>query len=66
MRGYKHKDEYAQRKCFGCQHTGAAMMSVFDPEKQQIECFSDAERGADYLRYLRLKAGGRLHLQPGD
>jgi hypothetical protein len=56
VRGYKFMDEYARRLGLHEQKEGCAAVTVFDPDRQQITSFSDAEVGADFLKHLRAKA----------
>ena len=57
-RGYKYIDSYSDNLGFGCQQKGASIVSVIDPNAEEINmvrCFADAQEGADYLTYLRNK-----------
>lgn len=56
VRGYKFMDDYARRLGIQEQTTGCAGVSVFDPAKRTISVFTDAEVGADFLKFLRSKA----------
>lgn len=58
-RGYKFIDHFAQVHGFPEQQEGAAILVVIDPEAStksgQMICFSDVEKGAEFLTYLRSK-----------
>ncbi len=51
--GYKTHDRYAMVNGFAQSNHGASMMSVINPHTGKIQCFGDADQGADYLRFLR-------------
>ena len=54
VRGYKALDSYAHVSGFGQQQDrGQSVLAVCEPAARRIRCFSDAEEGADYLRFLR-------------
>lgn len=57
-RGYKFVDSYGEQLGFGSQTHGAAIVSIFDPEKDGpgfLTCFADAEEGAEFLKWKRRK-----------
>lgn len=58
-RGYKYLDEFARRRNYVIQQTGASIVTVFDPVTtspvRRVQCFADVEAGADYLTWLRSK-----------
>ena len=58
-RGYKYLDEFARRRNYVIQQTGASIVTVFDPTTEspvrRVQCFADVEAGADYLTWLRSK-----------
>lgn len=57
-RGYKHIDHYAENLGFGNQKHGSSIISVIDPQADDINmvrCFADLKEGAEYLTYLRSK-----------
>jgi hypothetical protein len=59
-RGYKHMDHYATLNGFGQQAQGSSVVSVIDPQADDINfvrCFADVQEGADYLTFLRKKRG---------
>lgn len=54
VRGYKALDSYAHVSGFGQQQDrGQSIVAVCTPADRRMRCFSDAEEGADYLRFLR-------------
>lgn len=53
-RGYKALDSYANVHGFGSnQDRGQSILAVCTPEDGRMWCFSDVERGAQWLTYLR-------------
>lgn len=58
-RGYKFDDDYAERLGYAEQAEGASIFVVFNPGARsmagRLQCFADAEVGADYLAWLRQK-----------
>lgn len=57
-RGYKYIDDYAVTNGFGNQNHGAAIVTIIDPNADElnlVRCFVDVQEGADYLTYLRKK-----------
>ena len=55
-RGYKFIDSYGEQLGYDSQQYGAAIMSVYDPDKDGpgfLQCFADAEEGADFLKWKR-------------
>lgn len=58
VRGYKYIDHYATVNGFGSQNHGASIVTVIDPNADDmnfIRCFADVQEGADFLTYLRQK-----------
>jgi len=59
-RGYKFIDDHADRLGYQPQKEGASILAVFNPNTQsmagRLQCFSDAEVGADYLKWLRSRS----------
>lgn len=59
-RGYKFADEFGEKLGYMDQTQGAAIMSVFDPDATTpaafLQCFADAEEGADYLTWKRSRS----------
>lgn len=53
VRGYKFMDDYARRIGKHEQHSGCAVLSVFDPHDETTLVFDDVEAGAGYLTFLR-------------
>jgi len=57
IRGYKWYDTWAWQNGFFNGRHGAAILSIIDPNEtdksRRITCFSDVERGMDYLGFLR-------------
>lgn len=60
-RGYKHIDEYAELIGHQSQKEGSSILAVINPtaktESSFVQCFADLEHGADYLTFIRKKAG---------
>jgi hypothetical protein len=60
-RGYKAIDAYADNGGFGRQEHGQSIVSVIDPQANSdtglLRCFEDVEDGAQYLTWLRQRAG---------
>jgi hypothetical protein len=58
-RGYKYIDDHAERMGHASQQYGATVLAVIDPnatdDNASVVCFSNLERGADYLKWLRKK-----------
>jgi len=58
-RGYKYLDEFARRRNYVIQQTGASIVTVFDPRSaspvRRVQMFADVEAGADFLTWLRNK-----------
>ena len=57
-RGYKRIDSYAENIGFGNQKFGASIVTVIDPNANDVNlvrCFADVQEGAEYLTYLRSK-----------
>lgn len=53
-RGYKWHDHYAVTGSFGEYQHGAAILSVIDPQSGRVlQCYSDPEEGAEYLKWKR-------------
>ena len=56
-RGYKYLDEFARRRNYVIQQTGASIVTVFDPTTdspvRRVQMFADVEAGADFLTWLR-------------
>jgi len=53
VRGFKTLDHYALVNGFPESGKGHSIMSVIFPETGKVQCFSDPEEGADYLKWLR-------------
>lgn len=60
-RGYKFIDDYGEKLGHASQQEGASIVSVFDPEAENmvsfLQCFADVQEAADYLTYKRKKRG---------
>jgi hypothetical protein len=58
-RGYKYLDSHSERMGHQSQQYGASILAVIDPtatdDNARVVCFSNLERGADYLKFLRKK-----------
>ena len=53
-KGYKRLDLYAEELGFsGKQNIGHSIGAVFDPRDGSLQCFSDVEKTASYLEFLR-------------
>jgi hypothetical protein len=57
VRGYKFHDKYARDHGFKQQQDGCSILTVFDPGSKTITPFEDVEVGADFLTFLRKRAG---------
>lgn len=56
---YKRYDRYAREKGFRDQSLSPCVVTVIDPDATEavnlIQCFWDAQKGADYLTFLRAR-----------
>lgn len=57
VRGYKMLDAYASQLGYAAQRNGHTMVAVCDPVDRSMVCFSDVEKGAKYLTWLRIARG---------
>lgn len=57
VRGYKWADTHAWQNGFFSGSHGAAVLSIIDPtaedRSRRVTCFSDVDRGMDYLGFIR-------------
>lgn len=51
--GYKIGDLYEKKGGFAQSRHGCSMLSVHDPDTGRIQCFGDAEEGAEFLKWKR-------------
>ena len=51
--GYKIGGLYEAKGGYGQSRHGSSMLAVVDPATGKVQCFGDAEEGADYLRFKR-------------